>query len=144
MFIAILGKLYDWALIYRDMGLCPIPLYRLNDSRDESGNKRPMIVGWQNLSLPDDAFLERWFCDDRHNIGIVCGRASGNLIVLDFDDMRAYAKWMEVAAPPETFTVNTGGGGVHCYYRITGDMPGSMPGNQRLIGGDLRGQGGQA
>jgi hypothetical protein len=29
---------------------------------------------------------------------------------------------------------------VHCYYRITG----SMPNNHRLIGGDLRGQGGQA
>ncbi len=135
-----LGKLYDWALIYRDMDLCPIPLYRRNDPLDASGNKRPMVAGWQNLTLPDDIMLERWFCDDRRNIGIVCGRPSGNLMVLDFDDMQAYATWLDVASPPETLTVNTGGGGVHCYYRLTGDVPG----NQKLIGGDVRGQGGQA
>jgi Bifunctional DNA primase/polymerase, N-terminal len=133
------GILLDWALIYKDMGLCPIPLYRRDDPRDESGNKRPMIAGWQNVRLPDDATLECWFCDDRRNIGMVCGRVSGNLIVVDFDDMGAYFDWLESADPPTTLTIDTGGGGVHCYYRLSGEAPG----NHKLIGGDLRGQGGQ-
>ena len=133
------GILLDWALIYRDMGLCPVPLYRHDDPRDESGNKRPMLAGWQNLRMPDDAALERWFCDDRRNIGIVCGRVSGDLIVVDFDDMGAYFDWLAAADPPTTLTIDTGGGGVHCYYRLAGEAPG----NHKLIGGDLRGQGGQ-
>ena len=136
--------LYDWALIYWDMGLCPIPLCRRNDPTDPSGNKRPMIANWQNVAMPDEATLERWFgphtlADKRRNIGIVCGQVSGNLIVIDFDDFGAYIDWLEVADPPSTYTVNSGGGGVHCYYRVTGDMPG----NHKLVGGDLRGKGGQ-
>lgn len=133
-----LGKLYDWALIYRDMGLCPIPLYRRNDPRDESGNKRPMFANWQSTRMPDDATLERWFCDDRRNIGIVCGAVSGNLIVADFDDLGAYITWLETADPPSTLTMNTAHG-VHCYYRVMDNAPG----NRKLVGGDLRGQGGQ-
>jgi hypothetical protein len=137
----IVGKLLDWALIYKDMGLCPIPLARRNDPQDSSGNKRPLIAGWQNTTMPDDALLERWFCNDRRNIGILCGHASGNLIVLDFDDMVAYLNWLEDADPPSTYTVDTGRRGVHCYYRLPdGD---TLPGNSKLVGGDLRGQGGQ-
>lgn len=134
-----MASLLDWALIYRDMGLCPIPLCRRNDPRDESGNKRPMLVNWQNTAMPNDALLARWFGDERRNIGIVCGRVSGNLVVVDFDDFGAYIDWLEEADPPSTYTVNTGGGGVHCYYRVNGEVPG----NHKLVGGDLRGQGGQ-
>jgi hypothetical protein len=133
------ASLLDWALIYRDMGLCPIPLCRRNDPRDESGNKRPMLVSWQNAAMPNDALLARWFGDERRNLGIVCGRVSGNLIVVDFDDLGAYIDWLEEVDPPSTYTVNTGGGGVHCYYRVKGEVPG----NHKLVGGDLRGQGGQ-
>ena len=136
-----MGIILDWALVYKDMGLCPIPLSRRDDPTDASGNKRPLIAGWQNTPMPDDATLERWFHDDRRNIGIVCGRASGNLIVLDFDDMGAYIDWLEAADPPSTYTVNTGARGVHCYYRLT--RAAQLPGNHRLTGGDLRGQGGQ-
>ena len=133
-----LGKLYDWALIDRDMRLCPIPLYRRNDPRDDSGNKRPMYANLQKTCMPGDATLVRWFCDDRRNIGIVCGSVSGNLLVVDFDDRGAYITWLEAVDPPSTLTMNTAHG-VHCYYRVTDEVPG----NRKLIGGDLRGQGGQ-
>ncbi|HEY3288528.1 MAG TPA: bifunctional DNA primase/polymerase [Anaerolineae bacterium] len=135
-----MGILLDWALIYKDMGLCPIPLARRNDPADLSGNKRPLLAGWQNTPMPDDATLERWFSDDRRNIGIVCGSVSGNLIVLDFDDMAAYLDWLTAADPPSTFTVNSGRG-VHCYYRLPSAE--ELPGNSKLVGGDLRGRGGQ-
>jgi hypothetical protein len=136
------SNLYDWALIYRDMGLCPIPLCRRDDPRDPSGNKRPLFSNWQNTTMPDEAMLERWFgpnMDGRRNIGIVCGQVSGNLIVIDFDDFDAYIDWLEIADPPSTLTMNSGGGGIHCYYRVKG----KVPGNHKLIGGDLRGEGGQ-
>jgi hypothetical protein len=98
-----------------------------------------MVINWQKVQMPNDALLERWFSDDRRNIGIVCGQVSGNLVVVDFDDFGAYIDWLEAADPPSTLTINTGGGGVHCYYRVTGEVPG----NHKLVGGDLRGEGGQ-
>ena len=98
-----------------------------------------MLTAWQNVTMPDDATLGRWFCDDRRNIGIVCGAASGRLVVVDWDDLAARLQWLTEVNPPITLTVTTGSGGVHDYYRVTG----KMPGNRKLVGGDLRGQGGQ-
>lgn len=62
----------EWLAFYRARGLMPIPL--------RPREKRPLHSGWQKAdpavwaSAPADA-----------NLGILCGSASGGLVVLDFD-----------------------------------------------------------
>jgi len=52
------------------------------------------------------------------NVGIVCGAASGNLTVLDFDMPGAYAAFRaRFPALAASYTVASGGGGWHIYLR---------------------------
>jgi DNA-binding transcriptional ArsR family regulator len=49
------------------------------------GTKRPARPGWQSSRLSREE-LERWLRDHPGSgIGVVCGAASGNLVVVDFD-----------------------------------------------------------
>lgn len=132
-------NLAEHARHYRDIGLVAIPLMRKDDPKDDSGNKRPIIPGWERLQMPDDKTIVQWFpTGAKRNIGIVCGRASGNLIVVDFDDMDAWRKWAIGIQPPQTYTVMSAKG-IHLYYRTIEPVCG----NKKLIGGDIRAQGGQ-
>jgi len=49
-----------------------------------------------------------------YNIAIVCGKISGNLVVLDFDDIKLYDAW----TPKNETRTNYSGKGVHVYYRL--------------------------
>jgi len=62
-----------------DMGLCVIPL--------KERGKEP-IVAWETYQkrMPTDEELHTWFDNGKNNIGIVCGKVSGNFITLDFDN----------------------------------------------------------
>ena len=104
--------------------------------------KRPIEKGWERYSvekrpLPPEQRKGR-------NFGVVCGPASGCL-VLDIDDEKRFSdvceekKW----TLPETFTVETGSGGRHLYYRYPQD--GAEYGNKsfKSQGFDIRGLGGQ-
>lgn len=134
-----MNTLADYAREYRNAGMVAMPLMRKDDPKDDSGNKRPIIPGWERLQMPDDKTILQWFPANAHrNIGIVCGRASGNLIVVDFDDMDAWTHWAIDTQPPQTYAVMSSKG-IHCYYRTVEDPCG----NKKLIGGDVRGQGGQ-
>jgi len=73
--------------------------------------------------------LRRWVRRELFsNVGIVCGKVSGNLAVLDFDTADAYddfrARFPEVA---KTTTIATGGGGWHVYLRVDA-LPPSLRG----------------
>lgn len=57
---------------------------------------------------------------DGLNIGIVCGRSSGNIFVVDLDDESLYEDYPEEIK--NTFTVKTGKG-YHLYYRFHGFPP---------------------
>ena len=56
------------------------------------------------------------------NAGICCGPASG-LLVLDVDDVDAFDQMAKGNGfdVPETYTVRTGGGGLHLYFRYPND-----------------------
>lgn len=54
------------------------------------------------------------------NIGVVCGRSSGNIFVVDLDDMSLYDEYPEEIK--NTFTVKTGKG-YHIYYHFHGFPP---------------------
>src|SRR5690606_17483011 len=54
------------------------------------------------------------------NIGIVCGKVSGNLVVLDLDGAAGYPAFAATfPALADTYTVISGGGiGRHVYWRV--------------------------
>lgn len=124
------ADLIDYALSAFKFGFVPIPL------RD----KIPVVRGWpelRNNKIEDEADIAkgnypknvrrvRDFLDNgmANNIGIVTGEASG-VVVLDLDypnGVNTWNNWIEQIRQqgytlPNTFTVRTGGGGLHIYFK---------------------------
>jgi hypothetical protein len=111
-------RLLEHVNFYRSLGFCVIPA--------KYGDKRPEVA-WEPYQhrQPTDEEIARWFLDGkRHNIAIVCGKISGNLVVLDFDDTATYEKFFDVPKiERETIVVRTGGGKRHVYLRSTDPVP---------------------
>jgi hypothetical protein len=91
-------------------------------------------------SPPSQTHIETWFSD--HHIksyGILCGRISDNLFILDFDNITEYKnfkrKFDKIA---ETLTVRTKRG-YHVYLRANKAVK-----TQKIHGGDLQGEGSYA
>ena len=104
-----------------------------------NAGKRPSENNWQQYCKKRRALNE---VDYQWSHGITTGPASG-IIVLDVDDIE---KFKALGLPvPKTFTVRTGRGGVHYYYRYPSD--GQRYGNRSYSNGsgvfDVRGDGGQ-
>ena len=132
-----LGKAAVW---YCENGFGIIPI--------EPHGKRPMTKNGLNdwFDNPDDA-RRLWSERPNLNIAIVCGSASGNLVVLDFDeddgkDVHGFdtlSEWEDESGElPSTATAITGRGGMHYLYRA--DKP-YHPSVNRDLGVDVRGEG---
>lgn len=89
--------------------------------------KKPALDTWKHLqtrpALP--ATIDAWHqVDLLENVGIICGRVSGNLVVIDLDGDKA--TWAYFEAFPDllnTYTVRSGSGhGMHFYYYVR-DVP---------------------
>lgn len=132
-----LGKAAVW---YCENGFAIIPV--------QPRGKRPATINglsdWFND--PSDA-RELWTQRPDLNIAIVCGKPSGNLVVLDFDEddekgvhgFDTLAEWEdEFGELPATATAITGRGGMHYLYRS--DKP-YHPSVNRDLGVDVRGEG---
>jgi hypothetical protein len=120
--------------------------------------KRPALADWKSLQeeLVPDATFERWYGAQgdhsrRPNMGLLTGRASGNVFVIDLDEYKtpeALGWWHGVLAEhnngiePETCQQVTGGGGRQLFFRAPADW--HAPTNKTPIGVDIRGQGGFA
>ena len=109
-----------------DFSFFPLPL----------GSKQP-FPGWNWKPLqtrqPRPQEVAAWFgapC----NVAVVTGRVSGNLCVLDFDDMDTFPIWFE-DTHLETRVCYTGKG-VHLYFRVSRPV---KNGNF-YVGGTLAGQ----
>jgi hypothetical protein len=111
------------------------PLIRL-------AGKRPMDRGWTTGPYDDP---DRWrddLLDWTGNVGVVCGHG---LVVIDCDvykpdGARSFAQ-LEAHGLPATREAETGSGGRHLFYRVSGPVP-SRP----LVGYpgiDVKGDGGQ-
>ncbi len=80
-----------------------------------SGQKRPFEAGWtkdRNYQFDDPIFLA--YLEAGHNYGILTG--IGGLIVFDGDQWDRLVELGITDRMPATFTVRTGGGGIHRYY----------------------------
>jgi len=136
----------EYAENYLAFGLSVIPLvFR---------EKNPKLKEWKEFQtrLPTKEEIQEWFKNNDLNIAIVCGRVSGNLVVLDFDDYEIYLKWLKKLSQDikdilaQTWIVRTKRG-VHIYFRLdcdekTFEEKGKTKKNlQGIKGLELRGEG---
>jgi hypothetical protein len=83
---------------YAEMGMSVIPVIY--------GDKKPAVrwEAYQTRSPTQDELLQ-WFGNGQaRNIGVVCGKVSGNLLVIDFDSPEAYSRFFEGNAELERET----------------------------------------
>jgi hypothetical protein len=136
----------NYALLYLQKGLSVVPLVY--------GDKKPAIR-WEEFQSrrPTEDEVRKWF-SKLHNIGIVCGSVSDNLVVIDFDSDDKFNKFYEKLDKtyPElrdivlnTWIVETGKGR-HIYLRIRMDpneFRDRMRTRVRLVEGvDIKAEGG--
>lgn len=132
-----LGRAAVW---YCEHGFGIIPI--------QPRGKRPLTANGLNdwFNDPEDA-RKLWTQRPDLNIAIVCGSASNNLVVLDFDedddkDVHGFdtlAEWEDESGElPSTATAITGRGGMHYLYRA--EKP-YHPSVNRDLGVDVRGEG---
>lgn len=120
------GDVRAVALCYLRAGLSVIPI-------KTNGSKSPKHAGWREFSdrLPTEAEVNDWFSAGAVGVGIVPGPASGNLVVLDFEnnaDGSAYAEWRDRLADASAVArcplVRTPSGGRHLWVRLPEPQPG--------------------
>lgn len=147
------------ALSYIARGWAVIPLHDVASGRcscgsaDEprhstsQGGKHPLGKGWQNRGITTaETVAQVWTPRSPSNIGIVTGRASG-IWVLDIDpehggDRALTALVVAYGGLPETWTVQTGSGGRHYYWRMP-DFDFTTSRGRLPVGLDVRGNSGQ-
>ncbi|MCP4542613.1 MAG: hypothetical protein GY832_36285 [Chloroflexi bacterium] len=82
-------------------------------------------IKWKHLqsSRAPWPIVKKWFSNDAQNIGIMCGAVSGNLAVLDFDELEVYQDWREVHKYhlANSYSVETARG-MHVYLYVD-DLP---------------------
>lgn len=137
----------DFAAHYRAHGLQVVPaVYPMRVPND----KRPALASWAEFhnELVGERVFAGWFGQGaKPNMGIITGRCSGNVFVVDLDIYKsgAAALWWDDATggiEPETWRQTTGGGGKQVLLRAP---PGLVISNcSTSIGVDVRGQGGFA
>jgi hypothetical protein len=151
------------ALEYAAAGIAVLPLWGVCDgicdcpagSECRTGGKHPHSQLARNgvySATTDEQVIRGWFRKDpRINLGVAMGGAL-NLICVDIDPRNdgdaSYSDLIDAHgedAFPETFTVKTGGGGWHRYYRLPytikaekGELKGKLG-----PGIDIKGAGGQ-
>ena len=122
------------AALYLDYGFSVIPL----------SGKRPALSSWKEFTTRRPTYheIERWFPQETtHNIGIITGRISGGLVVIDCDTVEDSKWWLE-NHPESPLMVHTGRGGLHIYYFLEKEC---LFGNRAKLFGraiDLRGENG--
>lgn len=126
---ASLPKVFEIAQRYVDSGLCVIPIR-------PDGSKKSVLDKWGEFQERQTtaAELRKWFGkNERIGIGIVCGKVSGNLEVVDIDDPEIAKAFLEVlnelepTMAEELVIIKTPREGAHIVYRC--DL---IEGNQKL------------
>jgi hypothetical protein len=104
---------FDHAKWYLEMALGVIPL--------RPKDKLPSLSQWKQYQTrrATEEEIDSWFKGTDNNIGIVCGKVSGNLVVVDFDDERAFRYCFSQGdgLAEKTLCVRTSKG-IHVYLRL--------------------------
>lgn len=115
---------------YANAGFSVIPL-----------NGKIPAIEWKEYQdrYPTEEELDKWFTNDNTNIGIVTGKISG-ISVVDIDAKSGGLETIKEMHLPVTWSVKTGGGGWHYYYKYS-ELAGTTAGIYQGI--DIRSDGGQ-
>jgi len=112
------------AINYLRAGLSVLPANR--------AQKRPCLPRWSEFQarLPTEPEVCRWFAGSHDAICIVCGKVSGNLEVIDFDNHgELFPTWKE-SIPGDLLAKlvieQTPSGGYHVAYRIAEEPCGNI------------------
>jgi hypothetical protein len=94
-------------------------------------DKRPAISRWEQRATTDEHRIERCWNTGPYGIGIACGPSA--LVVVDLDvpkdgqlspsGAETFAALAEAHGQVDTYTVRTGRGGTHLYFRHPEDGP---------------------
>lgn len=76
--------------------------------------KKPFQSGWNKLDVSKEDIV-KWI-EKGNNVGVIAGY--DNLIIIDYDSEEVQDKCLKEL--PQTLMVQTGSGGIHAYYRVTG------------------------
>lgn len=126
------------ALKFATAGISVVPVA-------SDGSKRPGIESWKKYQerMPDVSDLMRWFGKPQDGLGLICGKVSGNLEMLELEG-RAVAEGIHEQAAEianasglgdiwktinEGYSEVTPSGGIHWLYRIS-DW--EVPGNSKI------------
>ena len=102
-------KLKETVVFYVNQGVNLIPI--------KFGEKTPLVEWsrYQTRRITEED-IKNWFSGDIGvNVAVVCGKISGNLVVVDFDDPRAFKRLLS-GIDQETLVVKTARG-AHVYFR---------------------------
>ena len=126
--------LFKWADFYLSLGFSVVPLRE---------GKIP-AVPWKQFQERKASRLElmKWFEGSGWGLALVCGKVSGNLVRIDFDDPADYAELKSKLPIAPTFKSQRKGGGYGMLLRSTLPVP-LLP--QKTFGGypklEIRGEG---
>jgi len=125
------------ALEYASRGWCVIPLFPLDaqlqctcNSKDCPG-KHPFLRDWISLATRQETTITGlWKDHPNRGVGIITGKRS-DIVVVDVDPRNGGNEGLAVLIKqhgplPETYTVETGGGGLHYYFEYPKDTNGVL------------------
>jgi hypothetical protein len=124
------------ALAYLQRGWCPLPLChplhhgagRNHVSRCKSPGKAPLVnwLEFQQRRPTEKELAEWWRYWPWSSVGLLLGRASGNLAGIDLDGAGAEAKFLELCGgspqPTLSFLTPRLGGGRRVLYQLPADV----------------------
>ncbi|MBI1374081.1 MAG: AAA family ATPase [Phycisphaera sp.] len=138
--------LRDTAILYQQAGLAVLPARR--------AEKRPAVGSWKQYRdrPPTADEVSAWFANNHDALCVLCGRASLNTEIIDFDAAgELFAAWWD-RIPPELrdrlVVEQTPSGGYHVIYRSEAEICGNLKLAQRHDGQkvvtliETRGEGG--
>jgi predicted P-loop ATPase len=111
---------------------------------DKKPGKHPIESAWQKRATTDKKQIRKWWAAHPDaNFGVATGHDSG-IFVVDIDGEKGFSSLAELEEKngklPETFTVQTGSGGLHFYFSYPDFEIRNKQGWQPGI--DIRGEGG--
>jgi len=119
-----------------DKGFSVIPI--------KAKDKAPAIQSWKEYQnrMPTEKELHTWFDPGNKNVGIICGRISGGLIVVDFDAKETLEFLIEggITKFIEKTLVAKTGKGFHVYFRVPEDLSETRRFDNLKV--DIKGEGG--
>ena len=140
----------EWALAYHGLGFQIVPCVEPVLGEQGSG-KRPDLPAWRSMQLSQHPIAwvrEQWADRDSFQMGLLTGRCSDNVNVIDLDTIKkpqSLAWWtrlVEEHGDVQTVEQVTGSGGAQKLFRFPPDI--IVPTFLTNLGVDCRGQGGFA